>query len=94
MQFLEERGHGDEKVHIVFIEREAAERIANEKKGIVKPKTRFQMETDDPELYSAYNFQKDRYIRLAGNKTVALSVMLERWADYTDEEITRRAGDE
>jgi hypothetical protein len=94
LQFLEEHGRGDEKVHVVFIEQEAAERVANEAKGIQKPKTRFQMETDDPEMYSAFNAEKDRYIRCAVNKSVALSLMLRCWQQLSDEMIRTLAADE
>ena len=94
LQFLEEKGHGDEKVHVVFIEREAAERIANERKGIVKPKTKFVFETDDPDMYSAFNFEKDRYIRCAVNKSVAVSLMLRCWQQLSDEAIRKLSEDE
>lgn len=88
LQFLAENGHGEEKVHVVFIEREAAERIANEKKGFVKPKTRFQMETDDPDMYRRFNFQKDRWYRLIPNKSVAVDMMCRMWEEPSDETIT------
>lgn len=93
LQFLEEHGRGDEKVHVVFIDEEARERIKNEAKGIVKPKTKFVMETDDPEMYSAFNAEKDRYIRCAVNKSVALSLMHRRLAQLSCEDITKLSED-
>jgi hypothetical protein len=78
LQFLEEHGHGDEKVHVVFIEREAAERIKNEAKGEKSPKTKFVMETDSPGMYSRLNELKDRWFSQV-NKSVALSIMAELW---------------
>lgn len=86
LQFLEEHGRGDEKVHVVFIEEEARGRIKNEQKGIIKPKTRFVMETDDPMMYSRFNAQKDRWLRLA-NKSVALDVMCSLWERVSDDWI-------
>lgn len=82
LQFLEEHGRGDEKVHVVFIEEEARERIKNP-----KAKTRFQMETDDPKMYERFNAQKDRWLRLA-NKSVALDVMCLLWERPSDDMIT------
>jgi len=87
LQFLEERGHGEEKVHVVFIEREAAERIANERKGIVKPKTKFVMETDDADMYRRFNFQKDRWYKLIPNKSVAVDMMCRVWEECSDEAV-------
>ena len=86
LQFLEEHGRGDEKVHVVFIEEEARERIKNGQKGIVKPKTKFVFETDDPAMYSRFNAQKDRWLRLA-NKSVALDVMCTLWEQCSDDLI-------
>jgi len=94
LQFLEEKGHGDEKVHVVFIEREAAERIANERKGIVKPKTKFVMETDDADMYRRFNFQKDRWYRLIPNKSVAVDMMARMWEEPSDEVICEFGKDE
>lgn len=93
LQFLLEKGHGDEKVHVVFVEREAAERIANEAKGFQKPKTRFQMETDDPAMYSRLNAAKDLWYRVVVNKSVAVDLMCKRW-ELEPEEIEALAADE
>jgi hypothetical protein len=80
LQTLASNGHGEEKVHIVFVEREAAERVKNERK-----KTRFIMECDDHAFYSRLNALKDRWFANA-NKSVALSVMADRW-DVPEETI-------
>lgn len=87
LQFLAEKGHGEEKVHVVFIEREAAERIANEAKGVQKPKTRFVFETDDAGMYSRFNAQKDRWLRLIPNKSVAVDMMCRIWEQCSDEQV-------
>lgn len=94
LQFLEEKGCGDEKVHIVFVEREAQERIVNEKKGFTKPKTRFQVETDAPEMYSRFNLQKDRWYRLIPNKSVCLDLMCRMWEEPGDETIASFGADD
>jgi predicted PhzF superfamily epimerase YddE/YHI9 len=75
------KGRGNEKVHIVLVEQEQRERIEN--KG-PKPKTRFQIETDDAEMYSALNLEKDRIIRRAKNKSVGISLMHLAWKRLTD----------
>lgn len=70
LQFLESKGRGDEKCHLVLIEVEAAERIKN---AGPRPKTKFVLETDQPDLYSKFNELKDRWLK-AANKSVALTV--------------------
>lgn len=87
LQFLEEHGRGDEKVHVVFIEEEARERIKNEQKGIVKPKTKFVFETDDPEMYRRFNAEKDRWIRQIVNKSMAIDLLCCAWENYTNDAI-------
>ena len=73
LQFISRQGRGQEKCHVVLIEVEAKERMANP-----KLKTRFVLETDDPILYSDFNRYKDRWFGVA-NKSVALSVMAKLW---------------
>lgn len=70
--------------HCFIVEEEAQKRTENDGP---KPKTRFQMETDDPEMYSAFNAEKDRIIAAAGNKSVALSIMHRAWQQLTNEMV-------
>lgn len=70
------KGRGDEPCHIVDIQKEAKKRSENTGP---QPKTRFQMECDDGEMYSSLNSEKDRIIKQAKNKSVALSLMLLAW---------------
>jgi hypothetical protein len=79
LKTLAASGHGEEKIHIVYVEREAAERVKNERK-----KTRFIMECDDHGFYSRLNAIKDRWFAHA-NKSVALSVMASLWDRSADE---------
>lgn len=85
LQFLDEHGHGDEKLHIVFVEREAKERAKNDGP---KPKTRFQWETDTAEGYGELNAGKDRLMQIVGNKQVAISVAAKLWLK-ADESLLR-----
>jgi hypothetical protein len=82
LQILANKGRGEEKCHVILIEQEARDRIANTGP---KPKTRFVMETDSPEMYSRFNSLKDRWLANA-NKSVALSVMANRW-DVDEQDI-------
>lgn len=77
----------DEKLHIVFVEREQRKRIANA--GEPQPKTKFVMDTDDPLFYSDFHVEKDRIIRHVGNKTVALSLMLRAWQELTEAKMDK-----
>lgn len=88
VKFLMAKGDKSRKCHFGLVDVEAKERRENP-----KGKTRFIMETDDPLMYAAFNEQKDRYLRLIPNKSVALSILHERWSEPTDEEIADRAGD-
>lgn len=75
------KGRGDEPCHIVDITKEARARAEN---AGPKPKTRFQMETDDPELYRQFNIERSRIIKRTGNKSVALTLLLKSWQWMTD----------
>jgi hypothetical protein len=84
LKFLAEKGRGDEKVHVAFVEEEAQKRIANAPEGEKPPKTRFQWETDFADGYSELNAGKDRLIRLIGNKQVAITIAAKLWNNTPD----------
>jgi hypothetical protein len=84
LKFLAEHGRAEEKVYIAFIEVEAKERIAN---AGPKPKTRFVMETDCPEMYSRLNAIKDRWFRVIVNKSVAVSLIVQALEKYDDNDL-------
>lgn len=88
LKWLVSKGRGEEKAHVVLIEEEARKRKEN---AGPRPKTRFVMETDDPEMYSRFNDLKDRWLRNR-NKSVALGVMADRW-DASEEDIAIECGD-
>lgn len=78
--------------HIVDHTKERAERERNDGP---KPKTRFQIELDDAELYSQWNHEKDRIITRCHNKAIALDFMYRAWRDaLADAEIDRMLADE
>lgn len=82
LKWLTDHGRGEEKAHVVLIEDEARKRKENPGPH---PKTRFVMETDDPQMYSRFNELKDRWLAVA-NKSVALSVMADLW-DRAEQDI-------
>ncbi len=88
LKHLQSKGRGNAPVHIVDIEEEAKARKENTGP---KPKTRFQIELDDAELYCQWNAEKDRIIRRCGNnKAIALDFMWRAWNEsLTDAEIDR-----
>jgi hypothetical protein len=71
-----EQGHGDEKVHVVFVERDQAERIKNDKR-----KTRFVLCCDDPDLCAKFEAEKDRIFRKVKNKALMLTLMERAWEE-------------
>jgi hypothetical protein len=85
LRFLVSKGRGEEKCHVVLIEEEARKRKENTGP---QPKTRFQIETDSPEMYSRFNAQKDRWLRLVPNKSICLDMMCRMWEEPSDEVIT------
>lgn len=70
LKFEMEHGHAEEKVHIVFVERDQAERIRNNKR-----KTRFVLCCDDPDLCSKFEAHKDRIFRRVKDKSIMLNLM-------------------
>ena len=77
----------DHVYHIVDITAEQQARIKNDGE---KPKTRFQIELDDPKLYSDWNLEKDRILKRVGNKSIALTLMQRAWAEaLCDSEIDK-----
>lgn len=72
------KGRGDEPVHLVDVRAEQRKRIQNDGP---KPKTRFQIELGDPELYRQWNAEKDRILHHVKNKAIALDLMQRAWSD-------------
>ena len=90
LQYLEERGRGDEKAHVILIEEEARKRAENKGEDGKPPKTKFCFDTDDPEMYRRFNAQKDRWLK-GRNKAVMVDLLCCLWEGPTDEEIERWA---
>jgi hypothetical protein len=86
--FRQKVARGDtSEFHIVDHTKELRERELNDGP---KPKTRFQIELDDPSLYCQWNHEKDRIIKRVHNKAIALDFMYRAWRDaLADREIDR-----
>lgn len=90
LQFLEEHGHGDEKVHVVFVKEEVRKRVQN--KG---ERTRLIKELDTPEAYSDWEAEWDRWIQgCGGHKPIAQDLMLRHLQQVPLSEIAKFAEDE
>lgn len=89
VKFLIGKGDRQRKCHFGLIDVEAKERAENP-----KGRTRFVIETDCPEMYSAFNAEKDRIIEAAGNKSVALSIMHRAWQQLSSDMVRELAKDE
>ena len=76
----------NEEVHVVVWSQEI-----KRKRGETGPRapTRFQMETDDHEMYMAFTDEKDRFIRHVKNKSVAVSLMLRALQECTEAVLDR-----
>jgi hypothetical protein len=76
LKFELSKGHGGEKIHVTWIERDQAERIKNNKRV-----TKFVLETKDPDACSELHAEWERIIKRVGNKSVALSLVHMAWRD-------------
>lgn len=70
------KGNRSERVHVVFVEREQAERIKNQKR-----KMNFVLCTGDPDLCARLEAHKDRIFRRVKNKSIMLSLMERAWEE-------------
>lgn len=85
LKYMMEHGRSEEKIHIVFVEQEQAERIKNDKR-----KTRFVLNCDDPDLCASLEREKDRIFRRVKNKAVMLTLMERVWREaLSDAELDR-----
>jgi hypothetical protein len=77
LQFLEEHGHGDEMVHVVFPKREAAERIKNP-----NGKKRVVIVTDE-HGYSQFHARREAWMQaLDNNPTLFMLAMDTAMKDF------------
>ena len=77
----------DHDYHIVDL---TEQRKSQEKNEGEKPKTRFQIELDDADLYRQWNQEKNRIITRVHNKAIALDFMYRAWRDaLADAELDR-----
>jgi hypothetical protein len=82
----------DHVYHIIDVTDEQEKRVKNDGP---QPKTRFQIELEDAELYRQWNMQKDRILKRVGNKAIALSLMHRAWSEaLSDAEIDRIVAEE
>jgi hypothetical protein len=79
--------HDDHVYHLIDVTAEQAKRVKNDGP---QPKTRFQIELGDAELYRQWNLEKDRILKRVGNKSIALTLMQRAWSEaLCDSEIDK-----
>lgn len=79
------QGHGDEKIHITFVERDQAERIKNNKRV-----TKFVLETKDSNACAELHAEWERIIKRVHNKSIALELITRAWREgLSDLELDR-----
>ena len=85
MKFEVQKGNHSERVHVVWVERDQAERIKNNKRV-----TKFVLETKDADACSELHAEWERIIKRVHNKSVALSLIVKAWREaLSDGEIDR-----
>jgi hypothetical protein len=91
-EFFDQRvqKNDDHVYHIIDV---TAEQEKRKKNDGPQPKTRVQFETDDPEMYRAFAAEKDRIVKRAGNKSIAMTLMLRAWQWMTDPIIDKLIAD-
>jgi hypothetical protein len=80
------KGDGEVRGALLLPQVEARSRVKNE-----KGRTRFIWELDSPQFYSRFNTQKNRYLEVIENKTVALEVFLDVLESVADERLRELA---
>jgi hypothetical protein len=81
---------GDHTNHVVCIEDEQKKRIRNEPDEKGNQKTKIAWETNDPECYSAFHVQRERYFKFAGgNPVLATEAVIMALKIQEDEDIQR-----
>lgn len=90
LKYMVEHGRAEEKVHVVFVEQEQKERIANNKR-----KTRFVLVCSDPDLCSEFEAAKDRIFRKCKVKAIMETFMIRAWNEaLSDKELDRMMAEE
>lgn len=72
--------NGEQKAFYADVEHDQAERIKNNKR-----KTRFVLCTDDPDLCSQFEFEKNRIFTQTRDKSVMLHLMIRAWQEALSE---------
>ncbi len=76
--------------HPVIMEEEQAKRIKNQPDDKGKRKTRIAWETNDPECFSLFHKQRERYFKFAGgNPILATEAVIMALKIQNDEDIQR-----
>jgi len=74
---LRERGKGAEKSHFGLVSEEVQQRIENAPKEDGKRATRIVWESGDPDVYSLFHKERERYMQIASeNPTLATELMI------------------
>jgi len=76
--------------HPVIMEEEQAKRIANKPDQEGKRKTRIAWETNDPECFSLFHKQRERYFKFAGGNPVLATEAVIMALKIQDDENLRR----
>jgi hypothetical protein len=82
--------NGEQKAFYADVEAEQKERIKNGKR-----KERFVLVTDDPDLCSEFEAEKDRIFRRCKSKALMLTFMIRAWKEaLSDRELDRYMAEE
>lgn len=73
---------------MILVEEEARKREENQPDEKGRQKTKFVMETDDPEMYKRLNAQKNRWLK-GRNKSVIVDLLCSLWEAPDDADIDR-----
>ena len=85
LKWMVEHGRAEEVVHIVLVEQEQKERIANKKR-----KQNFVLCTGDPDLCAKFEREKDRVYRKVRNKSLMLTLLERAWEEaLSDSELDK-----
>lgn len=86
-------GKENETVHVVWVDQDRKRRIENKPREGGKRQQRFVLDCGSPEAYSEVYAEWDRLLTQVGNKTVAVSILIDWLRALTEKRIAKKLED-
>jgi hypothetical protein len=83
-------GRSQAIVHIVYVDQDRRRKRLNEPREGRKPQVRFMVDCGTPEIFKDLYCEWDRILTQVGNKTVALSILIDWLRALTEKRIAKK----